>query len=118
MSRSREGVAEYAVHGRRSAVPLRDLGVELLSSFGGDAVVPRAAVVLARAPLGANPAAPQHGLQRRVERSLVDVEDIARDLAKLERESPAMHGFFAEQLEGEHLEGAAHDFGARREERS
>src|SRR3954469_7432571 len=113
MSGSGKGVAQYAVDRGRRSVPLVDLGVELLAALRGDAVVPRPAVVLARAPLGTDPAAPQHRLKRRVQGTLIDVEDVARDLAQPEGEPPAVHRLFAQQLEGEHLEGAAHDFGAR-----
>src|SRR5262249_12594846 len=112
MSGSLEGVPKHAIDGRRRPVPFLDLYIELSSSLGRGAVVPRAAVVLARPPFGADPSAPQHRLERGVEGSLVDVEDVARDLAQLERESPPVHGFLAEQLEREHFEGAADYFGA------
>src|SRR5262245_38704331 len=113
MSGSTQCVPKHAVDGRRSAIPLFDLDAELFASFGGDPVVPRAAVVLAGTPLGADPAAAQHRLEGGVEGPLIDVEDVARDLAQLEGESPSVHRLFAQQLEREHLEGAAHDFGAR-----
>src|SRR5689334_8650065 len=115
MSGSGESVAEYAVYGRRRAVPLLYLGIELFAPFSRDPVIARLPIVLAHAPLGANPAAAQHRLQRRIERPLVHVEDVARDLAEPEREPPAVHRLFAEQLESEHFEGPAHDFGARSE---
>jgi hypothetical protein len=43
---------------------------------------------------------------------LIDVEDVAGDLAQLEGESPAVHGLGAEELEREHFERAANDLGA------
>jgi hypothetical protein len=43
---------------------------------------------------------------------LIDVEDVAGDLAQLEGEAPAVHGLGAEELEREHLERAANDLGA------
>src|SRR5215467_6383970 len=105
-------VAKHAIDGRRSAVPLLDLRAELLATFGRDTVIARAAIVLARAPLGADPPAAHHGLEGRVERTLIDVEDVLGDLAQLEGESPAVHGLLAQEREGEHLERAPHDLGA------
>src|SRR5579884_873422 len=100
MSGSRGGVPEHAIHGSGRALPLLDLALQPASTFGRDAIVARPPIVLARTPFGANPAAAQHGLQRRIERSLVDVEHVARDLAQPEREPPAVHGLDAEDFEG------------------
>src|SRR5919109_5465613 len=113
MSSSLIGVAQDAVHRRRGALPFVDLGLELSAAFGGDAVVARAAVVLARPPFRANPAAAQHRLEGGVDRALIDVEDVARDLAQPEREAPAVHRLDGQQLEGEHLERATEPFRAR-----
>src|SRR5205823_374911 len=84
MSSPLEGVAEHAVHGTGRPCPLLDLGVELAHAFARNHVIAGAAVVLARAPLGAYPAAAKHFLERRIERALVDVEDVARDLPELQ----------------------------------
>src|SRR5215475_11232137 len=97
MSASRVSETKHAIDGTRRPIPLVDLGAELLPPFRRDAVVPGAAVVLADAPLGANPAAAHHRLEGWVQRSLVDVEDVSRDLAQAEGNAPAVHGFFAEQ---------------------
>ena len=93
-----EGGAKHAVDGGRAALPFRDLGAELSAPFGGDAVVACAPIVLAGAPFGADPSAAQHRLQRWIERPLVDVEDVVRDLAQPEREPPSVHGLGARSL--------------------
>src|SRR5215208_2733869 len=113
MSSPFKGVAKHAVHGTGRALPFLDLGLELPPALARDRVVPRAPVVLARAPLGANPSAPQHSLERWIERTLVDVEDVARDLTQLERQPPSMHGLTRQQRERQHLEGALEHLGAR-----
>src|SRR5436189_4601863 len=111
-SGSKVCVTKNAIHGGRRPTPLVHLGVELLAPLGGNSVVARAPVVLARAPFGFDPSAPDHRLEGRVERALVDVEDVAGDLAELEGQSPAVHGLRAEEFEREHLERAANDLGA------
>src|SRR5205823_661528 len=86
-----EGEAEHAVDGARRALPVGDLTLELLETLAGDRVIPRTAIVVAGAPFGADPSAAEHPLQGRIERTLVDVEDVAGDLAKTDRESPPVH---------------------------
>src|SRR3954468_7836872 len=98
-SSSLEGEAEDAVDGARRALPLRDLRPELPASLARQLVVAGTPVVLARAPLRADPPAPEHALQGRVERPLVDVELLARDLPQPVAEPPPVH-----RLEGQRLE--------------
>src|SRR5690348_9665987 len=107
-----QGVAEHAVDGARRSLPIGNLGLELPSSLSRDGVVPRAAIVFRRAPLGANPTASQHSLQGGVERALIDVEDVVGDLAESERETPPVHRLSGEELEGQHLEGPLEHLGA------
>src|SRR5512132_3057161 len=76
-SASLQGKAEDAVDGAGRAVPVGHQRGELAPALGRELVVPGAAVVLARAPRGADPPAAHHPLERRVERPLVDVEDVA-----------------------------------------
>ena len=54
-------------------LPLRR---EPLSAVAGDRVVARAAVVVGRAPLGADPAVEQQPLQRRIQRALADLQHV------------------------------------------
>src|SRR5262245_14926480 len=112
MSASQVGVTKHAIDGTRRPIPLLDLGAELFAAFGCDVVVPGTAVVLAGAPLGADPSARDRRLEGRVLRPLVDIEDVSRDLAQPEGDAPAVHGLVAEEREREHLERAPHDFGA------
>jgi hypothetical protein len=93
-------------------LPLDPLGLELPLPLAGELVVAGSAVVVGRAPLGADPAPAQHPLERRVERALVDLEDVAGDLAEPERDPPAVHGLEGERLEDEHLERSLEEFGA------
>src|SRR5262245_49247346 len=112
MSASQVGVTKHAIDGTRRPVPLLDLGAELFAAFSCDAVIAGPAVVLAGAPFGANPTTAHHRLKGWIQRSLVDVEDVSRDLAQAERNAPAVHRSLAEEREREHLECAPHDFGA------
>src|SRR3954470_3978576 len=112
MSSPLKGKAKHAVHGTRGPLPVGDLGLELLLSFARDEVVARAAVVLARAPLGTNPSPAQHALECGIEGPLIHVEDLARDLPQAQREPPAVHRLGGEQLERQHLESPLKDLGA------
>jgi hypothetical protein len=48
-------------------------------------------------------------MQRWVERALVDLQHVARDLLNALRDSPAMHGLERERLEDQHVQRALED---------
>ena len=62
------------------ALPLGDFGVELFASGPGQRIEAGAPVVLGCAPFGRNPALVLEAVQRRVERALLDAQQIIRNL--------------------------------------
>src|ERR1041384_4255456 len=108
-SPSTQSEREHGIPGRRRVSPWGDLGLELPVSFPGDAVVARAPVVLTGPPLGLDPAAAEHLLERGIEGALVDVEDVAGDLPQSKRQLPPVRGLDGQQLERQHLERAGDD---------
>ncbi len=71
----------------------------------------RAPRVLGLAPFGVEPAGALEPLQRRQQRSGVDLEDAARDLLDTPRDAEAVHRLEAERLEDEQVERALNDVG-------
>ena len=88
------------------AQPGGGLGAQALAAGGRELVVAGAPVVLARAPLGAEPAASFHALQRLIERAVVDAERAVRALLEPGRDGVAVHGAPAERFENEEVERA------------
>src|SRR4051812_29847445 len=71
---------EHARHGERHALPLSLFFLELPLALPREAVKLRLAVVLRAAPLGVNPAGFFEPVERRIERPLVDAQDVPRNL--------------------------------------
>jgi hypothetical protein len=84
---------EHVVDRRRETTPVARLARELLSPLGREAVVLRAPVVLGRCPRRRDPAAVLEAVEGRVERSLVHLEHLARELEDPLRDAPPMHRF-------------------------
>src|SRR6185437_13680313 len=77
--------------GGHIAAPRLGLRAERSPALRGEPVVAGAAVVLRRAPFGADPPLELEPLERGVERPLVDVEHAARELLDALADPPAMH---------------------------
>src|SRR5436305_487543 len=88
------------------SLPRRAFGVELPAAGGGELVEARAAVVLRCGPRRSDPAARLESAEGRVERSIIDVENAARDCLDRLRELPAIRRASAEELENDQIEGA------------
>src|SRR5262245_11422578 len=73
-------VVEQQVDGGRQRPPRIGLLLELLPSFSRQLVVLRAAVVVREIPLRLDPTAPLEAVQRRIQRSLIDLQRVFRDL--------------------------------------
>ena len=69
---------EDLVDGEDEPVELLAFHRQLLAPCCGERVVPRAAVVLGRAPLGLGPTPQEEALQGRIERAFADLEDVPR----------------------------------------
>src|SRR5688500_9050683 len=97
---------EDQIHGVRRPLPLAPLGFEILQPRSSDDVVPRPAIVLTRTPFGFHETGAQRPLECRVQRSLIEREDAARDLLDALHDAPAVVRTERERLEDEHLERA------------
>src|SRR5690349_17550064 len=111
-SASLECETQHAIHRARRPLPFRHFGVELPLALARDRVEPRPPIVVRDAPFGPDPAATLHALQRGIEGTLVDVENVARDLTEPDGESPSVHWLDGQELEREHLEGALEHLGS------
>src|SRR4051812_48703598 len=96
-------------HPDRLGVPLpfRELGRELTFAEGGETIVLRLAVVFGVAPFGLEPAALLETMQRRVERALLDLQPVFRDVLDPAQDAQAVHRTPAQRLEDDEVEGAA-----------
>src|SRR5215211_4527317 len=80
-----------ALDGERESLPARALFGELLSTERRQTIVLRAAIVFGRAPIGLDPCPPFESMQGRIERALVDLQDIPGDLLDALRDPPSVH---------------------------
>src|SRR4029450_12333572 len=71
----------------------------------------RAPIVFGRAPVGGDPALPFQPLQRRVQRSLLDLEDVTGKLTDSLRDRPAVERFERDGLEDQEIDGALNEIG-------
>ncbi len=69
---------EDLLDGERESPPVGAFAGELLSSGGGERIELRAASLTRRAPLGANQSALFEAIEGRIERALIDLENVAR----------------------------------------
>src|SRR4029078_13501359 len=95
------GGPQHTLYRADHAVELRTLGSELPAAAWRQRVIPRAAVVLRRAPLGLHPAIHQKPLQRPIERSLTDGQDIVRGEAEVLDDTVAMPRAGHERLQNQ-----------------
>src|SRR5215510_1330955 len=84
--------------------------LELGAAFRGELVVLRTPVVVGRAPARLDPAAPLEPVERRVERSLLDLQRGAGDLMEPLGDRPAVLRLERDRLENEEVEGALRKF--------
>src|SRR5437868_4113661 len=93
----------------RKPPPARRLVRELSFTGAREMVELRLAIVLRCPPLGGDPASILEAMQRGVERALVHLQDIARDLLNPLGYPPAVHGLKGERFQDEHVERALED---------
>jgi hypothetical protein len=97
---------ENQAHGARKAAPFARLFVQLLAAGGGERVEPRLAVVLAYAPLGADPFLVFEPLQGHIERAMVDEEHVLRLPLNRARHSLAVAGAKQKGFKNEQVQRA------------
>src|SRR6185437_8004412 len=102
---------EYELDGVHVPPPAVRLGADRAPARRGEPVVLGPAVVLARPPFALDPALLLEPLQRRIERTLIDVEHAARHLLNARADPPAVHRLEGERLQDEEVERAPKDVG-------
>src|SRR5580765_8274110 len=95
--------------GARETVPVSGFDLELLAAGARERIELRAAIVLARPPLGAHPAFLLELVQRRVEGSVADLEDVGGQLLESLPDRPPVHRLEREHLEDEEVQRALHE---------
>src|SRR5262249_40431311 len=98
---------EHQTHDVRVARPTRELGREVFSAGGGDAIELRLAVSLRDAPLRVEPTLVFHAVERRIERTLCDLQLLARDLLDRAHDGESVHWTPGQCLEDQQVERAA-----------
>ena len=93
-------------HGVGHPGPVLALFDELALAVAREPVVLGLTVVLRRVPFRIDPALLLQAMERRVERPLVDPQDVARDLLDALRDAPAVHRLERQRLQDEHVERA------------
>ena len=96
--------------GGRHLLPVRHLPFELLAAGFGQGVELGAAILFRGAPLCADPFLAFQAIERRVERTLLDLQDVARDLLDALGDAPAVHGFERQSFQDQKIERALQDF--------
>ena len=94
---------QYLCDGCAELTPGTRFGPQLFSAGGGERVVSRPPIVLGDSPTGLDPSPALESVQSRVQRALLDLKNIARDLLNAFGDGPAMLGLKRKRLEDEEV---------------
>ncbi len=93
------------------ATPAFRFFLELLASGASQGVILRLAVIFGNTPLGGDPAALLEAQQRRIERSLVQLQQVFRDLLDAHSDPEAVHRPHGiERLQHQQIKCSLQDF--------
>ena len=102
--RGASGLFKYEGNRGSQFLPGIGPGGELLAAGTREIIELGPAVVVRRAPLGADQPAAFQSMQRWIQRSLRDLQRGVRDLMQPLRDGPSMHGLQRERLQDEEVE--------------
>src|SRR5215471_14159940 len=105
--------AQHAGDRRGQAIPVRALLVELRATETRERIEARVAAGVGRRPRRAKPAALLETMQRRVERSLLYLHDVAGHLLQPPRDGVAVDRTERDDFQDQHVERALQDVGFR-----
>src|SRR5262245_62169397 len=105
------GFLEDEADAAREALPRGFLLSKTLLTGLRQSIEARAPIVLGRAPVSGDPALFLEPLQRRIERTLLHLQDLVRELSNPLRDRPAMQRFERDRLEDEKVDGALDQVG-------
>jgi sulfatase modifying factor 1 len=106
-------VSDRALHRVREDLPLVDFLGKLRTPCGAQAIHLDAPALRRLGLRTDNPPAILEAIQGRIQGSLSDVEDIARELLDALRDGPAVEGTRCERVEDEQVEGTLQEIGFR-----
>ena len=106
------GWSQHLGDGSCQPLPLAFFGFELLAPGFREFVVFRAAVVIGGAPAGLDPAAAFEAMQRRIQRALLNLQNLARDLMEALGNAPAVLGAEGESSENQEIQSSLRKFDA------
>src|ERR1700709_517267 len=108
--RYRSGVPQNAAHALGETGPALLLLRELFAAGGGERIETGLPVLFRGAPFGAHPAVLLHAVERRIERALLDAEQLGRGLLNVRGDGVAVHlALRFERLEHEESQGSLED---------
>lgn len=102
----RSGKLHDPIDGCRHAIPFAGFDRELTAARRGEAVVLRSPSELRGAPFRLNPSLVLEPMQRRVERALVDLQDVLGNLLYPLRDRPAVHRIALQRPQDQEIECA------------
>src|SRR5262245_52356422 len=105
------GLLQHEADTARQAIPRRLFLFETLLAGLRQSIEARAAVVLGRAPVGGDPALAFEALQSGVERALLDLQDLVRQLADALRNRPAVQRLERDRFHDQQVDGALNEVG-------
>jgi hypothetical protein len=100
------GRLEHLSNGGGQLLPFALFRFQLLAAAFGEFIEFRAAVVLGCAPAGFDPASPLEAMQRRIQRTLLDLENFAGNLMDPLGNSPAVIGSQGQRSQDQQIERA------------
>src|ERR1017187_953739 len=98
-------------HGGGEPVPIRRFGLELLASQTRQRIEFCFAAGFGFAPLGLQPSALFEAVEGGIERPLLHLQDVARDLLDALRDAVPMRRFERHDFQDQHVEGALQQVG-------
>src|SRR5947209_2801144 len=96
---------------RRQAAPVGGFLLEMPAAGPRERVELRAAVVLARLPLRGDPPLLLQLVQRRIQRPVADLENVARDLFQALADRPPVQRFERDDFQDQQVQGALDEIG-------
>ena len=108
---TRSGGAKDELNGGGEAAPALELLTKRATAGRGELVIASAPAILRHVPLAVDEPFVLQALQGGVERALIDLELVARDLLDALADAPAMHGVEGERFEHQEVDGASEGVG-------
>src|SRR5262245_36555506 len=104
----------HAADGVGHALPFPRFNRELTAARRGEAVIPGAAAELRDPPLGLDPALVLEAMEGRIQRALIDLQDVLGNLLDALGDGPAVQGILLQRAQNQQIERAGQQIGRSR----